>query len=162
MKNKLACVVGVAMIVFGLSGCDKEQNSFIDLCENSIKDQLRSPSGYKRIDLSYQKNYLSPDQYILKRKQQKESAELSQIQIEALRDGSRKPVLFVANISYDAPNAFGTLVRNSATCDYLSKDGGLDQATKEDVRINGKNFYDRVDDFVDYAKKRYLKDQDGN
>jgi hypothetical protein len=158
MKKNI--IVTSVFTIFIITGCNRENSKFLDLCEAAIKSQLRSPSGYKRIDWKFEKTLLSPDQYLGKLEKQGKAVgnELTKFEIDALRNGRYNPAAFSGVVEYDAPNAFGTPIRGNSTCDYLSLSGNLDHLGEVNIKVNGKSMTDRVGDMVESVKKQYLKE----
>lgn len=78
-----------------LAGCDVLQYKGLAQCEAAIKDQLRSPSTYKRIDVR--------DQLVVERGQ---GLKVRRFEID-----------------YDADNAFGAPIRADAVCEFEAKSG---------------------------------------
>jgi len=50
-----------------------------------------------------------------------------------------KPVLFRRLLSFDAPNAYGTPIRTSEICEFVSLNGKLDRVSRGDVEVDGKS-----------------------
>lgn len=136
-------IVSTLMLV----GCDREQGTFLDVCEAEIKSRLRSPAGYARVEVAYAREPLSPDRYLAKRQEDGEE-ELPDFIRKMVEEGRYKSAYYTAFVSHDAPNAFGTLIRGASKCTYLSREGDLESLDKMSIRINGKNFLERLKEML--------------
>jgi hypothetical protein len=95
------------------------------------------------VEVDYTKENLAFDQYLVKRKEEGEEG-LSKIEEELHKMGRYKPAMYTAFISYDAPNAYGTLIRGIARCSYLSIEGGVDDLSRYSIKVNGKSSLERL------------------
>ncbi|WP_155272726.1 hypothetical protein [Bordetella hinzii] len=140
-------IIGVAaMMLVALSGCDSNKSDFLAGCENAIKDTLRSPSGYKKINVEYvtrELTYEAYTQYIGK----EAASKLYKTQIDALKSGKDNPVLLQAKVEFDAPNAFGTAVRGTSICEYVVVGKGQ-KVIIPLIKVNGKTKTDMLADQV--------------
>lgn len=132
-----------------LAGCDSDTRLTTE-CEGEIKSRLKSPSSYQRIKLYTEKHIISSkEEYAIVIQKYRDLIRLdpSKIQVEIegfefLRkstDGG--PTLYTLVFSYDAKNAFGTPLRDSSTCVYLSREGGISNyvsALVGDVAVDGQ------------------------
>lgn len=87
---------GFAFVLTMLPGCSLFGDTVISRCDDHIKSTLRSPSTYKRISVS---TGLSP---------------------------ISSPKEAWVNTTYDAANAYGTPIRETASCYFKLKAGRVD------------------------------------
>jgi hypothetical protein len=81
-----------------LSGCNSAQNKAVNACETFIKDRLRSPSTYKRINVDGLGPAFENEGHSVK----------------------------MVTIEYDAANAYGTPIRGSQQCTFeVDKSGNF-------------------------------------
>nr|DAH84804.1 MAG TPA: hypothetical protein [Caudoviricetes sp.] len=114
-------------------------SSMTRACETTFKKRLRSPSGYRRIELATYEKPMSLETYLQMEKpgDQNHTALLTRIYNRAVEGGS-KPVVLTSYITYDAPNAYGALIRGTIECEYASTDGGQSDAREYSVLVDGK------------------------
>ncbi len=140
-------IAGVtAMMLVALTGCDSNKSDFLAGCESAIKDTLRSPSGYKQINVEYvtrELTYEAYTQYIGK----EATSKLYKTQIDALKSGKNNPLLLQATVEFDAPNAFGTPVRGMSICEYVVTGKGQ-KVIAPLIKVNGKTKTDLLADQV--------------
>lgn len=104
----------ILLFLFALASCQRPE---VAICEEFIKEGLKSPSSYKRIRLNVSENPLNlqkfvedhPNSSILK----KEKAKTGQLNQR-----------FVT-IEYDATNGFGVLIRSNQICEFHTLNGEL-------------------------------------
>ncbi|MEO5323077.1 hypothetical protein PV773_07120 [Mesorhizobium sp. CC13] len=107
-------------------------------CEATLKKRLRSPSMYKRVEISDSKEPMSLDTYLKMESASDQSAVnlYTQMYKDAVARGDQ-PTVFTSFITYDAPNAYGTPVRGIVACAYSSSDGSKSSASEFNVQIDG-------------------------
>jgi hypothetical protein len=156
MKRKVP--VACFFAILALTGCSSDEGKFFDLCEKAIKESLRSPSGYKRISKEVEAKALSVDEF-LKKNYTDQGKDIAKEQTESQRrlfeSGAVKPAEFTALVEYDAPNAYGTLVRERVYCTHLSSNGKVEYVTSGSIKVNGKSANDRLSDFVNSLPVRH-------
>jgi hypothetical protein len=92
-----------------LSGCQSAEDAAIEACSNSIKSDLKAPSTFSIAD---QNVYYSPAAPL------EGDAKSSEYQYLRL------------TISYDAENSYGAPLRSEQECDFLVKDGEIQDVSK--------------------------------
>lgn len=104
----------------------------VTACEQVLKNRLLAPSEYRRIEIQQSEEPIGRADY-----QRYFSEGLSAIIQEALMKdfdrGHVKPVMYEALITYDAPNAYGTLIRGISRCQYPISDGDASRADRLSV-----------------------------
>lgn len=122
-----------------LSGCSFFDGQLVTACETALKKYLRSPSGYQRISIERIDAAWSKEEF-----ENFISDKKTKLQVENYRkqynSGELKPTNFGLLISYDAPNAFGTKIRDKDTCEYSNVYGEEKEANEFTVKINGKTY----------------------
>lgn len=91
-----------------LCGCGPLSSNFVVACEDQIKQRLKSPSSYNRVDMRVTK---------------------------AVPGGEGTPTHFSLFITYEASNSFGVMLRDQALCTYVSKDGSVVDAAVYNVEL---------------------------
>lgn len=145
-NNVTAGSVSTIIISMLLAGCNPFESKFVAACETALKSRLRSPSGYKRVEVTEYNNPISIDEYVAIRRAEK--SELLKFEIDYMKNSNKQPTRHIAFISYDAPNAYGTLVRGTSQCEYVTSDGDASRASEILVKIDGKTNTDRLIDAV--------------
>lgn len=98
-------------------------------CEAFIREQLRSPSTYERIEVASDEEVLARDSI-----DGRASAMMPDEQIDEVLGDRESLRLAVATIEYDAANAYGTPIRDEETCFFAREEGQLftgDQLARE-------------------------------
>lgn len=156
MQNIVSISLLAILSVFVLTGCKPSDAKLVSLCEDQIKDALRSPSGYKRIDVKSFSDNLTVEQYAAHQK--KHGLETTPFELELIEKSGKPPVRFTAYVEYDAPNAFGTPVRGTEVCEYVSSDGTLKWLSEVNILVGGKTKTERLTDqlqaIIDNNKRR--------
>jgi hypothetical protein len=120
-------------------------SAFLKACDEAIKDNLRSPSTYQRIEVSEVQEQLSIDDFT--RGMEADEAAL-------YKGRSDKAVRTRALISYDAANVYGTPIRDLADCTYDTIDGSISVVNKFFVKIDGKTLTEKLLDDIRRAKQQ--------
>lgn len=121
-----------------LAGCNPFGSKLTAACEEVLKARLRSPSGYDRIKVSEYSREVPIDEYRAIMISEKRSAAEIELTIRGFEAGRELPVEFTQYIEYDAPNAYGTLIRGLAECKYVSRSGRESGASEFTVRVDGR------------------------
>ena len=114
-------------------------------CELALKSRLKSPSGYHRVNISSYDKSINVGDVIGSMIKDRESDS----NIETYRSEAQKrpvqPKLFQLFIEYDAPNSYGTPIRDVAECTYISKyDGSVEEVEEWNVKIDGETRVQRA------------------
>lgn len=96
----------VALFAIALSGCEGRE---IAACEDYLKDGLRSPSTYNRVNVSARDEPVT-------------AARIVELGGREPR-GGQSLALRSVTIEYDAQNAFGTPIRGALQCGFVVRDG---------------------------------------
>jgi len=112
----------------------------VQICEELIKDRLRSPSTYQRREASQYDNLVSLE------KAKEYIPDMTKTQERSISEGRSRPTRFEAFIKYEAANAYGTPVAGLSMCEYFSSSGTLEYANKTNVKIDGKTSTERLID----------------
>ena len=92
-----------------LSGCQSPEDVAIEACSNSIKSDLKAPSTFSIADKVI---YYSPAEPLV-----------GDVK-------SSKYQYLTLTISYDAENSYGAPLRSEQKCDFLVKDGEIQDVSK--------------------------------
>lgn len=131
MKVLAIIVAGIA-----LASCNPFEAKIISVCEEVLKERLRSPSGYKRIRISQTETPLTGGEY-LALQSSPPGPNLTRLILEQYEAGQVKPTRLTLLIEYDAPNAFNAPIRGFAKCEHVSIDNGRSASTF-DTQVDGK------------------------
>lgn len=126
----------MALLLSLLSGCDLFDAKIVTACESVLKGRLRSPSEYKRIEITRSEEVIGRAEY----KHlfgSKGSPALQAVTMDDFDSGAAKPMRYILQISYDAPNAYGTPIRGVSRCEYASAFGGDSTVNEFVVSIDG-------------------------
>lgn len=119
-----------------LAGCNPFEEKLIGVCEDLLKERLRSPSAYKRIGVTRTEAPLTGAEYLAVQRTDPAS-HAGRLLLEQTASGAIKPTRISIIIEYDAPNAFNAPIRSFAKCEHVSTDGGRN-AGMFDVLVDGK------------------------
>lgn len=119
-----------------LAGCNPFEPKIVSLCEEILRERLRSPSGYKRIKVTQTETPLTGGEY-LALQSSPPGPNLTRLILEQYEAGQVKPTRLTLIIEYDAPNAFNAPIRGFAKCEHVSTDNGRN-ATTFDTLLDGK------------------------
>jgi hypothetical protein len=129
---------GLVFAALGLSGCEKMQESkLLAVCESVLKDRLKSPSSYKRVETVQSR---APMRRVDFMEQNPDATELD------FKLFDEKPyTVWKVIIKYDADNSFGASIRDVAVCEYV-----------EDYSFNPSELYVKVNGYTknDFFIKR--------
>ena len=151
-----ALAVGLLMSALGCDQTPQDQRTFLASCEEVIKERLKSPSSYRRInepEISTSKSAISDDEF--EELVMRLPAELQQATREERLRGEAwvEQFNFVTMIEYDAANAYGTPLRRTSICrsgtSYSGTPGRFDVSSNS-VEVDGRT---STGWFVDQAKK---------
>jgi hypothetical protein len=105
MKN-IGVLNFILISSLALSGCQSPEDVALEACSNSIKSDLKAPSTFSIADQSV---YYSPAAPL---EGDAKSSEYQYLQL---------------TISYDAENSYGAPLRSEQKCDFLVKDGKIQE-----------------------------------
>jgi hypothetical protein len=108
-------------------------SAFLKACEEVIKDTLRSPSTYRRIQATETSEKISVDEYFNGEGRYVSDADRA-LQKQFHDHAVRSKALF----EYDAANLYGTPLRLTSTCTYVSFDGDTSRANASVVKIESR------------------------
>ncbi|THK35637.1 hypothetical protein EHS39_23705 [Ensifer sp. MPMI2T] len=140
-KPTLKMTIALSMIT-ALSSCSFFDSEMVTACEASLQKRLRSPSEYKRFEITSYEEKLDRAAFSRYLTDDKVGAVFREAQLREFDRGTLDPTLFSLFISYDAPNAFGTPIRGIARCEYMNARGDDSGASEHDVMIDGKTYTD--------------------
>lgn len=130
-----------------LSGCSFFDSNLVTACEKVLKQRLLSPSGYRRVEVSQLSDKVMTREeygnYLNKTEKDANARTLYMRLFDEL-----KPTIFSLIIRYDAPNAYGTLIRGISACDYFDRNGDASTAAYYSVEVDGKSSSDWSHDRV--------------
>jgi hypothetical protein len=132
MKRSTIIAATVAASSVLATSCSFFESKFELACEDVVKSRLLAPSAYKRISIERDDQLLTREEYVAYLADRNESDVMTKLYLKGFDDGQDKPSKLRAFITYDAPNAFGTPIRGTSECEYVSNSG------KED---SDRNFY---------------------
>ncbi|MGV8856457.1 MAG: hypothetical protein ACOH2L_17655 [Devosia sp.] len=111
----------------------------VKACEEIFKMQLRSPSGYSRVDAIDSIQPITIREWVyLTRPDRLTEDPLTERQAKRMEEAGQVPAWLTTYVEYDAPNAYGTPIRGTIECKYLSKDSSPRDASRYDIVVNGK------------------------
>lgn len=121
----------IALLVsaVAVAGCNPFEPKLNTVCEELVKERLRSPSAYERVRLTALDEIVSAEAYeagygyILTTSQR------------AVIEGGANPHRHTVIVEYDAPNAYGTPVRSAARCVHYSIDGKSENANRYSTSV---------------------------
>lgn len=114
--------VAAAGTVFVLkSDFNPFESSMTKSCENVLKERLRSPAGYQRIEITESQSPLSLEDYLKANYVKDEDGRTIFTRLfNSESTAKNPPTMFTLFIKYDAPNAYGTPIRGISECKYAS------------------------------------------
>ncbi|MER8913741.1 hypothetical protein NKI32_07865 [Mesorhizobium sp. M0761] len=135
-----ACAVGASIATGFYNPFDSKMTR---ICEDMLTDRLRSPSSYRRIEISHYSDQIPVEEF-RKIKEAEIVNDKDYVTLKRILDltiGSMSknhlPVMFKKYIKYDADNAYGTPIRGLAECTLLAENGKESSASVFDVRLDG-------------------------
>jgi len=140
------CGIGVAGVL-GWQNADRFlAPPLTKACEAAIKQHLRSPSGYHRVSVSSSEKTLTLDDYKQAALQQLRNAPTDaayqqgyaqlEKELNVMRFAKQTPVVHSLDIEYDAPNAYGAIVRGRTHCSYTAYSGaGADLSAVQSFQV---------------------------
>lgn len=119
-----------------LPGCGIFDPPVVKACEAALKEKLRSPSSYERASYRLDKEEISDrDTY----RARLYRTDMSQPEVDAklgsYDTGAAITAVFTVSLSYDASNAYGAMLRDTAQCMYFSDDGDDYRASAFNVTL---------------------------
>jgi len=118
-------------LCFFVTGCGFFEPGLYKVCEDTLQKRLQSPSGYKRAGINSYVEKMTVADY-----EEKILSPLTDKERENFNNGKAVPTRHILFIEYDAPNIYGTPIRELAKCEYFSQYGNADSASVHNVRIN--------------------------
>lgn len=114
----------------------------VSSCEELIKKKLRSPSSYKQVSINRYEDILTRDQYkkIVDQKYS-DNPTLKEYEIKLFDEGRINPKKIMLFIESDAANVYGTPIRSTDKCEYISENGE-EPTSYLSVKLNGKTYTD--------------------
>ncbi|MDC7742840.1 hypothetical protein [Rhizobium binxianense] len=147
MRSMLGAATGALLALSALSGCSFFDSNLVTACEKVLKQRLLSPSGYRRVEVSQLSDKVMTREeygnYLNKTEKDANARTLYMRLFDEL-----KPTIFSLIITYDAPNAYGTLIRGMSSCDYFDRNGDASTAAYYSVEVDGKSSSDWSHDRV--------------
>ncbi len=137
MKRTTIAFLSILPLLVG-GGCGLFEAKIVTACENVIKKRLRSPSGYRRVDITRSEKALDRADYYNYLYARESSSPLRDKLNKQFERGEVKPVTYTVHITYDAPNAFNAPIRGASVCEYTSEQGSDGGATDANVEVDGK------------------------
>ncbi|MBB2832310.1 UNVERIFIED_ORG: hypothetical protein GGD51_002439 [Rhizobium esperanzae] len=138
---RLTYRAAVALLVLpALSGCSFFDSNLVTACERVLKERLLSPSGYQRVEIQLSDKVMTREEYEDYLNKTEKDANARTLYMRLFDE--LKPTIFSLIITYDAPNAYGTLIRSMAACDYFDNEGDASTATYYSVEVDGKSSSD--------------------
>jgi hypothetical protein len=110
---------------------------FCQTCEEILRDRLKSPSSYKRLNCSGPHTQVVSKQKYLSYYPQKKWSNLPSYEKREIEGGKLRITEF--SLKYEASNSYGASISNYALCDVMhSKDNGyIPSISSIAVRIDG-------------------------
>ncbi|TBC64494.1 hypothetical protein ELH36_17995 [Rhizobium ruizarguesonis] len=137
-----------------LYGCNFFDAKIVTECENALKERLKSPSGYKRIEITRSQQVLDRASYQAYLNETfNSSPSLQEMSLRQFDKGTVKPTAFTLIIEYDAPNGFGVPIRGYSRCEFVDDDGVDSNASALRIKIDGQTNLDRLLKSLDATKK---------
>ena len=113
-------------------------SELVRVCEEQIKERLRSPSTFVRTEVN---EYSKP---ISLAELASFDDDITMTQRQAIVDGRNVPTNFEIFIKYDAANAYGTPVAGLSMCEYFSISGKIDSIFSFNMKVDGETNQDRM------------------
>lgn len=147
----VASVVVAAIVAGGGDWQYGESNPpLLRACEAVLEQRLASPSGYHRIDVAYSTKRFQRDEFEEYLYAGIYSVKTINSKLAQFDEGTIKPTLFHAVISYDAPNLYGVLIREESDCTYFSEAANPEEASELAVKVDGQT----QEDWIDEARRK--------
>jgi hypothetical protein len=138
-------------------------SKFLRTCESILKDRLRSPSGYRRIEVRSHDEAVSFDRYRATSVRDfyhiyGDQAEIDRAirtldqEIQEMKTQKTTPIEYKLYIEYDAPNGFGTLIRAISDCTYVSRNGSFSSFLEYDVKVDGMDKLEYLSDAIERSR----------
>jgi hypothetical protein len=134
-----------------LSGCNPFEDKLVILCENELKNRLKSPSSYTRVSAEFSQTSIpipewkdilitqASGKYGGGRKLTLQS-NLRYIEehAEDIKSGKYpSPTRFNIHFQYDAQNGFGAMIRGGSLCEFVSSNDSNSEAAYYNVKVDG-------------------------
>ncbi|NNH45495.1 hypothetical protein HLI03_28255 [Rhizobium laguerreae] len=141
MRSMLGAATRALLALSALSGCSFFDSNLETACETVLKERLRSPSGYQRVEIrQLSDKVMTREEYKDYLNKTEKDANARALYMRLFNE--LKPTIFALIITYDAPNAYGTLIRGMAACDYFDRNGDASTAAYYSVEVDGKSSSD--------------------
>jgi hypothetical protein len=137
MKRGRIVFLAVAPLLVG-SGCNIFEPKIVKACETVIKERLRSPSGYKRIEVLRSQAAMNRADYYNYLYATEASSAVRESKNQRFEEGEIKPTMYTVYVTYDAPNAFNAPIRGISICKYVSERGSDADVADFSVEVDGK------------------------
>ncbi|TGT42615.1 hypothetical protein [Mesorhizobium sp. M8A.F.Ca.ET.165.01.1.1] len=136
MASTAAVAAGATVFVLK-SDFNPFESAMTKSCESVLKERLRSPSDYKRVEITESQQPLTLDEYLKDHRVKTEDERVLYTQIYNLdAAGKDPPTMFTLYIKYDAPNAYGTPIRGISECQYASSSSSKSHASDFSVVVD--------------------------
>jgi hypothetical protein len=144
MITRTASKMAALFILSALSGCNLLDSKIVTVCEEMLQERLRSPSGYDRVEVKRYEDKMTRAEYQAYLVKDEASADEIEFKTRMFDQGLYQPTVFTIYIHYDAPNAYGTPIRDLASCEYFDDDADESNASSYSVKVNGKTKTDWI------------------
>lgn len=145
------------MLLLFISGCKDPKDGLVEACEAVLKDTLVSPAGYKSVSTTHLEGKATPEEYFAHMNfkypsddDQSSDATIRRLIKKQIEDGTFEVISYKVIMEFDAPNAYGTPIREKVLCTYVGTSPPRGVEDRKDVRIDGKSDFDRL---MDTAKR---------
>lgn len=130
--RQFSILAATCIVALGVSACGIFDSKLVSACELLLKDRLRAPSTYHRIEVSEYTKTLSGRDFL-----DDLGSRVSGTVSDRYRDMGNG-TQYLAFIEYEASNGFGVPVRSTVRCDFFVEDGSTRQPDEWGTLINGK------------------------
>ena len=113
-------------------------SELVRVCEEQIKERLRSPSTYVRIEATEYPKLVLQDEIELF------DDDITMTEQRAIEEGRYDPTNFEIFIKYEAANAYGTPVAGLSMCEYFSISGKAENIFSFNVKVDGETNHDQM------------------
>ncbi|MEW6630327.1 MAG: hypothetical protein AB1440_05615 [Pseudomonadota bacterium] len=154
-----AAVAAVATFFVLQSDFNPFDSAMNKACETVIKERLRSPSGYKRIEVvEAEAKPLSLEDF-LKYGGYDDGDTMQALYTKIYNSdvaNNHTPKMLERYISYDAPNGYGVPIRSTAICQLPSEDGNASNASSLAVIVDGSTSTDWLAEQIRQQQQKAL------
>ncbi|NKL24850.1 hypothetical protein [Rhizobium leguminosarum] len=151
MKRARTLFLAVVPLLVG-SGCNLFEPKIVTACETVIKERLRSPVGYKRVEILRSEAVMNKADYYNYLYATEASSAVRESRNERFEKGEVKPTMYTVYVTYDAPNAFNAPIRGTSVCEYFSERGSDADVADFSVKVDGKTQIEYLTDQIKAAQ----------